>query len=836
VTTLAEATARTALLGIDSYDVHLELTDPERAVSHTEISFRCHVPGATSFVDLRAASVRNIALNGAVLKPHSVVRGDRIVLDRLGAENTLVVDAGFEYTSSGRGISRFEDPDSGETYLLAYGYPTYAPEIFCCFDQLDLRADLTLSVSAPAGWRCASNGNMLSGPPAGEQGLWCFSTVPGMKPCELTVCAGPYASVWRSGGSGTSVEVWCRRSLAAASDLTRAGELAERAIAYYEGALGFACPSQRVTIVFAPALGPMAAQFPGLMLVNEKLLHRVADADDDFVAMVFAHEISHLWFGGVVEGRWWDDLWLAEAIATYVSYVAGDEALEMRHAWAEFGMTEKPSAYRADTLPSREPVSSPVASAADALARPAAIVYGKGASVLRQLAALIGDDAVWTGLGEYLERHAGSVAGLPDIIACWEHAASGRDLGEWARLWLQTPGVNTLRPELGLDADGTIERLAVVQSGDCPDRIHRIGIGMYERSEGDAADGPSLVRRGGLEVEVAGSCTTVGLLAGANPPDAIILNDGDLTFSSIRFDPVSWRSLTDCAMRVGDPITEAVCWNAAWDMMTTGELAASELVELVARRISRGCPPPGVGALLTRAVDAADRYALPTFRPALRELLSAAAFDGAAGSDPGSKAQRDLTIGGSASAETTDQLEVIRSRLDDDTTHVDVRRQILTTLAGRDLVTEADLDAFEATDPVGGAALRATCHALRPDPDAKELAWVAALSPSQAPRLAQAHADGIWLPGQEQIVTGYLHRYFTEALHALGHHDSRSAQRLASTLYPSTLTNAETIRLTDAALERDDLPAAIRIALIEQKALLQQVLAARIVASRVWTN
>ncbi len=829
VSTRDEAAARAALLAVDSYDVHLELTDPERAVSHTEIAFRCHIPGAVSFADLRADSVRKIVLNGEELEPTDVVHDDRVLLAGLAAENTLVVEAQFEYTSSGRGFSCF-DARSGETYVLVYGYPTHAPEIFCCFDQLDLRADLTISVSAPARWRCASNGQVLSRPPAAEAGLWRFSTAPMMKPCELTVCAGSYASVWESAGPGVGVEVWCRQSLARASDLDRAGELAQRAIAYYEDRLGSACPSEHLTVVFAPGIGPVAAQFPGIMLVNETLSHRVPDADDDFVTMVFAHEISHLWFGGLVEGRWWDDLWLAEAIATYVSYVAGEESLEMRHPWAEFAMTEKPSAYRADTLPSREPVSWPVASAADALARPAAIVYAKGASVLRQLGALIGDDALWAGLGEYLERYAGSVASLPDIIGCWERAA-GRDLGEWARLWLQTPGVDILRPEVGLGPDGRME-VAVVRSGDYPGRLHRIRVGMYERSGTEGPEGPSLLRRSVFEIEVSGSGTVVAGPAGARAPDVVILNDGDLTFASIRFDPASWLALAECAMRVDDPITEAVCWSAAWDMMTTCELGASEFVNLVARRVSEGRPPPGVGALLERAIEAADRYALPTDRPALRELLATAALDGAAVAGRRSKAQRELTIGGCASAETAEQLELIRSWLDDGTLHVDVRRQILTTLAVSDLVTEEDLDAFEAADPVGGATLRARCRGLRPDPGAKELAWAAALSPDQAPRLAQAHASGIWVPGQEQIVSGYRDRYFTEALHALRHHDSRSARRLASTLYPWTLTDAETIRATDAALDRDDLSAALRIALTEQKALLQQALAARERAGR----
>jgi aminopeptidase N len=830
VSTLVEAVERAALLTIDSYEVNLDITDETQARSRTVIDFRCRLPGAQSFADLRGGSVARIVLNGEELEPRSVMRDDRILLAGLAAENTLVVEAAFEYTSIGRGFSRFEELGSEETYVLVYGYPTYAPEIFCCFDQLDLRADFTLSVSAPARWRCASNGRPLPMPPEAEAGLWRFSTVPMMKPCELTVCAGPYASVWESGGGGVAIEVWCRESLASTSVLDRAGELAQRAIAYYEEALSSACPCEHLTAVFAPAIGPLAAQFPGIMLVNESLSHRVPDADDDLVTMVIAHEISHLWFGGSVEGRWWDDLWLAEAIATYVSYVAGERSLEMRDGWAEFGMTEKPSAYRADTLPGREPVSWPVASAAAALARPAALVYVKGASVLRQLAALIGDDALWAGLRDYLDRYGGSVASLPDIIACWERAA-GRELGEWARLWLQTPGVNTLRPEVDLRPDGTME-LAVLQTGDCPDRLHRIRVGMYELLQADGYESPSLLRRRVFEVEVSSGCTVVTGPTGSRTPDAIILNDGDLTFASIRFDPLSWHALTDCAMRVDDPTTEAVCWNAAWDMMTTGELGASELVDLVARRVSEGRPSPGAGALLGRAVWAADRYALPEARAALRELLATAALEGAARADRPSKAQRQLMIGGCASAETGGQLALIRSFLDDETTHVDVRRQILTTLAARDLVTEEDLVAFEAADPVGGGLLRATCRALRPDPDAKELAWAAALSRGQAPRLAQAHASGIWVPGQEQIVIAYRERYFTEALHALGEHDSRSAQRLASTLYPSTLIDAETIRLTDAALERADVPQAIRFALIEQKALLQQVLVARAVASR----
>ncbi len=148
--------------------------------------------------------------------------------------------------------------------------------------------------------------------------------------------------------------------------------------------------------------------------------------------MVLAHETAHLWFGCLVEGRWWDDLWLAEAMATYLSYLACASDLGHDAPWAQFCMQGKADACRQDSLPGTLPVSSPVADAADALARPAAITYSKGAAVIRQLAALIGDEAMRDGLHRYLTRFGGATASLADLAGCWSQA-SGRDLTGWSR-------------------------------------------------------------------------------------------------------------------------------------------------------------------------------------------------------------------------------------------------------------------------------------------------------------------------------------------------------------------------------------------------------------------
>ena len=836
--TETEARVRAALLDVRAYDVFLDLTaGPAGPVrSRTEIRFGCREPGAATFAELTAAAASAV-LNG---RPTGPADGGRLALPRLADQNVLVVEAEAAGTGGGCGLSWFTDPADGACYLLYNGYPTEAPGLWPCFDQPDLTATTTLSLALPAGWEPLSNGPVTERPPAGEAGIWRFGPVHGTRPYDLTVAAGPYVQDWRgAGGAGGSVRmsIWRRPSLAGAdgvAGLARFAETAQRAVEYYERTLGVPCPYSKYDIGFVPRLDGQAMSVPGLMLVNESLLARMADPDDDFVAMVCAHEVSHLWFGCHVSMRWWDDLWLDEAMATYMSYQAlGD-------AWAAFCYREKPRAYAADALPGRQPVSSPVASAADALFRLPALTYSKGAAVIRQLAALIGEDALRAGLADYMRRFGGGSAGLDDLIGCWSRS-SGRDLGGWADEWLRTEGASTLRGEATAAPDGTIGSLTVRQ--DTP-RTHRLGIGLYDHSE------EGLRRRLVISAEISGAVTEVAVPAGEAMPDALALNDGDLSYAEIAFDPPTLEALAQAAMDVGDPLTEAVCWNAAWRMVTAGSLAASDFAGLVIRRLSGSLSLPlaGIEALSERAVTAADQYAPGAERAGLRAAIASACLDGVSAAAAGSPRQRTLAAGFAASAHSVEQLALVRlwldggSRPDGLAFDGDLRGSLLRTLAARGLADEDDLDALAAEDPVAGELNRATCRALRPDATAKLAAWTAALAPEADWRMALASARGIWVPGQEELLgrswlAEYRDRYFAEALPALAGRQGGWAvhvmRQLARALYPATLAEPATLAATAAALQRGDrLSDGLRLVLLEQEAILRSVLAARSVAPR----
>jgi len=797
-----EAIDRARTIEIESYEIFVDLT-AEPVLSRTEVKFRWLRPDVSTFAELRMQDVRGATLDGVSLpRPED----GRLWLSRAGGSDQaiLVVEAEAGYSQEGRGLTRFTDPADGAGYVMASCYPDCGPELFCCFDQPDLTATFRFAVRVPDSWDCVANGQLARR----EDDVCTFTPVSGMRPYDLTFCAGPFPAAARDQAGQTEVTVRHRRSLlgqAAVASLPQFIGYARDAIAWYAETLGVPCQYPACDIVFMPDLGAMALSTPGLMVVNEKLLGRPAEAGDQRSAMVCAHEVAHLWFGCLVGPRWWDDVWLDEAIATYLSYaaLAAIAGVSESLSWTGFAYTHKPEAYNADGLPSRQPVSSPVSTAGQGRDKPFGILYVKGASVIRSLAALIGDDALRRGLSDCLSRFAFASATLDDLVGCWSRA-SGQDLASWAEQWLRAEGTTTI----WLD-----ENDAVVQ--DVP-RRQRIDIGLYD------TDGYGRLRRRSLlHAELEAERTVVPELTSA---DAVVLNDQDLSYTRTGFDARSRQVLTVAACQVGDPLSEAVCWNGFWLLVTSGELPAARFTDMACRRLQAGgLPEVGVETLLSRAVEAADAWAPPRQRAGLREHIADATWT-AAGD------RRKLAIGFAASAQADSQLARLEAWLagkdvpEGLAVDAELRARILFTLAARGLARGKDIDALPRLDPVTGEVNRATCLAMQPDLAAKEAAWAAALSPGEPTRIAQARAAGIWVPGQEELMAGYRDRYFTEALPALATRKPSPKSRLSRLLFPVTLISQATIETANAAKPSDNV---LRLAVADQATIMRRRLAGR---------
>jgi aminopeptidase N len=367
-----------------------------------------------------------------------------------------------------------------------------------------------------------------------------------------------------------------------------------------------------------------------------------------------------------------------------------------------------------------------------------------------------------------------------------------------------------------------------------PPRPQLVAIGLYDRPRG----GTRLRRRQLVQVELAGEriAVPITLDPGEAVPDLVVANDGDLGYARITFDERSWQVLAAAALEVDDPVTEAVCWTAAWQLVTSARLPAASFADVVMRRLAdgrAGLPLAGAEVLLGRAVSCADVYAPAGHRAALREQIADAALAAMARARPGSPIQRTLAAAFTASAHRGDQLDLLIAWLDGNqapgalAVDGDLRARALFTLSARGRARQADIDALPALDRANGAQNRARCLATRPDPRAKEEAWTSVISGTVTGRLAEATAQGIWVAGQEQLMAGYRSRYFGEALPALAGMSSWPQERLGRLLFPSTLCDAATVAAAQAALASKTLPGDLRDAVAEQTAITRQVIASR---------
>ncbi len=832
--TRAEARTRAALLSDVEYHVELDLTRGDAQFgSVVEATFACAEPGASTFIDCTAGTVHEVVLNGRPVDL-SAVEPTRIQLDGLAATNTLRVVADMEYQHDGKGLHFFRDPTDDAVYLHSQCEPFDAHLIYACFDQPDLKARFTFAVEAPEGWVVVSNEPATSRPAEGEAGRWTFATTPLLSPYVTAVVAGAYASVHHHHGD-VALGLYVRRSLLEHLDHAELFELTRQGLEWFDDNFGITYPFTKYDQLFVPEFSAGAMENPGCVTFSESYVFRsrVTDAQRERRAETVLHEMAHMWFGDLVTMRWWDDLWLNESFATYASVLSQVEATRFRNGWVTFLDSEKAWAKYQDQLPTTHPIAADLVDVEAVHQNFDGITYAKGASVLRQLVAWVGQEPFLAGCRAYFDAHQWGNAEEADFLAALEQA-SGRELSDWRDAWLETTGVNTLSCEYTVE-DGAFTSFAVLQTDDADDvdsqilRPHRIAIGVYARQ------GDTYHRIQRVELDVRGARTEVGALIGANAGDVVLVNDDDLTFAKITIDERSMAHLTEDLRLFVDPLARALVWGAAWDMVRDAHLPASQFVDLVVANLDSESEVGVLQRLGARSVGAALRYGHPDNHDTLLDALAGQALGELQESAPGSGHQLAWARQFAAAARSAEALEQVRALLDGswvvDGLEVDteLRWHLLTSLAA---AGAAGVDAIEAEyrrDPTDiGERHALTARAARPDPAAKETAWSLLVDDDQLSHTRSRHVwTGFRQLGQPDLIEPFVERYF-DVLDRIW--DERSldwAIEFTSAMYPHPVASLDVATRTRKVLERDDLPGPLRRVLLEELDVLQRTLAAR---------
>ncbi|HEX6684478.1 MAG TPA: aminopeptidase N [Candidatus Limnocylindrales bacterium] len=809
-----EAVARAATIRKLTYELDVDLTgDAEVFRTVTTVRFAADA-GASTFLEVRPKRLISATLNGAELAAEAP--DGRIELAELAPENVVVVTAEFAYSHSSEGMHRFVDPADGAVYIYAQPSITDAPHFMACFDQPDLKAAISLSVTADPSWVVRANGEGLQE----EPGRWNFAATKPIATYLITLIAGPFVAREEI-HDGIPLGIFARASYADVleRDAPEIFEVTRNCLDRYHELFGIRYPFGKYDQAFVPEFSWGAMEFPGCVVFRDELLFRSAVTETDRLdrAAIIAHEMAHMWFGDLVTMRWWDDLWLNESFATYMGYRLTAEVTGWPQAWTRFGVGRKIGGYAADQRPSTHPVApAEVKDTDDAFSNFDGISYAKGCSALRQLVAWIGDDAFFSGLRAYFDKHAWGNATLADLLGALSES-SGRDIEAWAQLWLRTPQVNTVRPSFG-DADGVV----MIEQSAPPEypvlRPHRLGVGWRDR-QGHWQH---------TELEVSGESTPLSGVDGTQ----LLFNDGDLTFVKTRMDERTRADLVAVLDEQEESLSRAVRWTSAWDATSDGEWPVTEFIDLAVAALPREPEVTIFEPVFWLARErAAARFLAPQGYPAALAALGGMARTILDGSEPGSGRQLAAaravisTVGGG-------DVEWLRAWLGDGAPEgllldEDLRWSVMCRLAVHGAVTEDEIVAEQARDSSARGEQEATrCRASLPDAAAKERAFdMVVREQGLSNRVVASAGRGLWQPEQAELTRSYVERFFAE----LPASQERSGD-LLNTICHSAFPAYEVSQNTLAAAERalaGDLHPLLRRAMIDETDDLRRALRSR---------
>jgi aminopeptidase N len=837
--TREEAAARAALLTVDSYAIELDLTTSTQTFrSTTVVTFgaRSGTDGpdgpagqadeATTFIDLIAPDVLEVVLNGRSLPIAEVVSTGRIALAGLAERNELRVVADCAYMQTGEGLHRFVDPVDDEVYLYSQFEVADARRVFCCFDQPDLKATYSFTVTAPDHWQVVS----VSPSPAPEPvrdgvAVWRFAPTPVLSTYVTALIAGPYHhehdELTVRDGRTIPLGVYCRRSLAEYLDADNLNDIIRTGFAWFEETFDCDYPFAKYDQLFVPEFNAGAMENAGAVTITEVyvLRSKVPQAMIERRALTVLHELAHMWFGDLVTMRWWDDLWLNESFAEYASTRCQSEATQWANSWTTFSSAEKSWAYRQDQLASTHPIVADIRDLEDVEANFDGITYAKGASVLKQLVHWVGVESFDAGLRQYFAAHAWQNTTLADLLGHLEKT-SGRDLNAWADEWLRTAGVTTLRPVIETDSDGVLTRVAIGQEGPVGRAsvpAHRLAVGAY-----DLVDG-KLRRTSRAELDINGALTEVPELIGRPRPDLLLVNDDDLAYAKIRLDETSLRTAIAHLGDFEESLPRTLIWGAAWDMTRDAELSARAFTDLILTNLTSVDDPSVTQTLLRQLAGALEHYVAPEFQAetvaTAGDRLLTLLQQAPAGSDLQLLLARSFAANAVTDAQTSTLAGLLDGSLVIDGLAVDteMRWSLLTGLVAAGRADQDQVNAELARDNTAtGRVHAAAARAAIPTAEAKAAAWKSVVEDGDLANTVQAAVIGGFNRVHDKaLLAPFVTPYFESLTKIWANRTSEMASQIAAGMYPGSQPAEVVLAASDAWLADVKSEPALRRMVIE---------------------
>lgn len=841
--TREEAMTRSSLVSDAHYRVDLDLTQGDQTFrSITEIDFSAS-PGSATFIDLIAQQVHEITLNDTALDL-AAYADSRIALEGLQEHNTLRVVADCVYMHTGEGMHRFTDPADNKSYVYTQFEVPDARRVYTVFEQPDLKADFTFTVTTPADWKVFSNSPSPEPEITGDgtAAIHRFTPTEKISSYLTAIVAGPYeghtGSLVSSDGREIPLGVYCRASMVKHLDAEEIMNITRAGFAFYERAFEHPYPFRKYDQIFVPEYNAGAMENAGCVTFRDEYVFRSRPVQTRVERRVetILHELAHMWFGDLVTMKWWNDLWLNESFAEFVSTKATAEATKWTDIWTTFSASEKAWAYNQDQLPSTHPVVAPINDLEDVQVNFDGITYAKGACVLSQLVTYVGWENFRRGISRYLAKHEWSNATLADLLAELEEA-SGKDLRAWSKAWLEEAGITWLKPEVTRGQDGLIEQLRVTQEIFTPGatlRPQRMVVRAYNLEQRE--DKRVFIPGHFEEFDLEGAGIDLPSFAGQRA-DVLLVNDQDLAYGKVRLDSASLELACQHIDCFENSLARSQVLAVLWDMVRDGEISARQYVKVALQALLVETNSTVMSVMLRNLNTAVEHYIHPSKRPEVAVNISAALRRLSRFAQAESDAQLQLVRAAARRAESPEDIQAAHDLFTGKETltglvlDAEMRWNLLISLAAAGKVSVVDInEELKNDDTVNGRERVLEAKAALPQTGEKSAAFELAYADSA---LTNDQLGGL-IAGfnrakNPQILAPYAPRYFdtlvdtyTKCTHEIG-------ELLIVGLYPLGLvgfeeTGVDVLQLTaDWLATHENAPAALVRMMKENQAVAERI-------------
>lgn len=403
--------------------------------------------------------IKKVVANGSPLpitheKQHLIIPASHLKK----GENRIEI----EFVAGDLSLNRNDD------FLYTLLVPDRASTLFPCFDQPDLKAHYTLSITAPKEWEVLAGGRLKQ--KVDQEGFTKheFEKSDLMSTYLFSFVAGKFEKVGNSEGFPMTMLYRETNEEKKKASIPAIFNLHQQSVDFLENYTAYKFPFQKLDFATIPIFQYGGMEHVGAIQYREGALFLDPNATDSELlsrAKLIGHETAHMWFGDLVTMKWFDDVWMKEVFAGFMGGKIANPAFPKINHDLLFLTSHYPSAYAEDRSKGTHPIKQQLDNLKNAGSVYGSIIYDKAPIMMRQLEQTMGEEAFKKGIQTYIASFANSNADWNDLIGILDQE-SELDLTKWSEVWVNQSSRPIFSEELDVDSNGNISSFIISQKAE----------------------------------------------------------------------------------------------------------------------------------------------------------------------------------------------------------------------------------------------------------------------------------------------------------------------------------------------------------------------------------